>query len=88
MASTPPRPRKTTLTIRIVAVSTFIAAVLVGVVAGISIAETVNVKNQENFVEFAPALPTKLLDINGELITEFPPRKNANSFPSTSCPST
>ncbi len=71
MASTPPRPRKTTLTIRIVAVSTFIAAVLVGVVAGISIAETVNVKNQENFVEFAPALPTKLLDINGELITEF-----------------
>ncbi|MFA6504556.1 MAG: PBP1A family penicillin-binding protein [Treponemataceae bacterium] len=71
MASTPIRPRKTTLIIRIVAVTTFIAAVLVGVIAGLSIAETVNVKNQENFVEFAPALPTKLLDIHGELITEF-----------------
>ncbi len=48
-----------------------IAAVLVGIVAGLSIAETVNVRNQENFIEFAPALPTKILDINGELITEF-----------------
>ena len=47
------------------------AAVLLGIVAGLSIAETVNVRNQENFVEFAPALPTKILDINGELITEF-----------------
>jgi penicillin-binding protein 1A len=32
---------------------------------------TKNIKNQENFVEFAPALPTKILDINGTLITEF-----------------
>jgi len=71
MASTPVRARKTTLIIRLVAVATFIAAVMVGVVAGLSIAETVNVKNQENFVEFAPALPTKILDIHGELITEF-----------------
>lgn len=34
-------------------------------------ASTINVKNTENFTEFNPSLPTKLLDINGELITEF-----------------
>lgn len=71
MSSTPGRPRKTTIIIRAVAVSTIIAAVLVGVAAGLSLAETINVRNQENFVEFAPALPTKILDINGKLITEF-----------------
>jgi penicillin-binding protein 1A len=71
MASKPVRPLSPTAKVRIVAVATFIAAVLVGVVAGLSLAETVNVKNQENFVEFAPALPTKLLDIHGDLITEF-----------------
>ncbi len=71
MASNSVRPRKASLIIRIVAVTTFLAAVMVGVAAGLSIAETVNVKNQENFVEFAPALPTKILDIHGDLITEF-----------------
>ncbi|GAB1484743.1 PBP1A family penicillin-binding protein [Treponema sp.] len=71
MASNPVRPRKMTLLVRVVVVTTFIAAVLVGVAAGLSIAETVNVRNQENFVEFAPSLPTKIMDINGKLITEF-----------------
>lgn len=60
-----------TIIIRIVAATTVIAAVLIGIAAGLSLAETVNIRNQENFVEFAPALPTKLLDINGNLITEF-----------------
>ncbi|GHV88105.1 penicillin-binding protein [Spirochaetia bacterium] len=46
-------------------------AICIGVGLGLSLAETVNIKNQENFVEFAPALPTKILDINGNLITEF-----------------
>jgi penicillin-binding protein 1A len=32
---------------------------------------TVNLKNEENFVDFAPALPARILDINGRLITEF-----------------
>ena len=35
------------------------------------ISETVNIKNSEYITEFDTALPTKLLDINGELITEF-----------------
>ena len=48
-----------------------ILAVILGVALGLSLAETANIKNQENFVEFAPALPTKVLDIHGTLITEF-----------------
>jgi len=47
------------------------AAVIIGIGLGFSLAETTNIKNQENFVEFAPALPTKILDIEGNLITEF-----------------
>ena len=53
------------------AVFTIIVAVVIGIGLGLSLAETSNIKNQENFVEFAPALPTKILDINGTLITEF-----------------
>ncbi|MDR3356648.1 MAG: PBP1A family penicillin-binding protein [Spirochaetaceae bacterium] len=51
------------------AVIVFIAGT--GVALGVVLAETVNIMNQENFQEFAPALPTKIVDINGELITEF-----------------
>jgi penicillin-binding protein 1A len=50
---------------------TIIVASSIGIGLGLSLAETANIKNQENFVEFAPALPTKILDINGNLITEF-----------------
>jgi penicillin-binding protein 1A len=57
--------------IRIFAALTILGAVAIGVGLGLSLAETSNIKNQENFVEFAPALPTKILDINGALITEF-----------------
>jgi penicillin-binding protein 1A len=59
------------LVIRILAALTILAAVAIGVGLGLSLAETGNIKNQENFREFAPALPTKILDINGALITEF-----------------
>ena len=34
-------------------------------------AGTRNTMNTENFIDFGSALPTKLVDINGELITEF-----------------
>jgi len=43
----------------------------IGVGLGLSLAETTNIRNQENFLEFAPALPTRILDINGNLVTEF-----------------
>ncbi|GHU58090.1 penicillin-binding protein [Spirochaetia bacterium] len=57
--------------IRSFAVFVVIIVVVIGIVLGLSLAETTNIKNQENFVELAPALPSKLLDINGRLITEF-----------------
>ncbi|MDR2485653.1 MAG: PBP1A family penicillin-binding protein [Treponema sp.] len=59
------------LIMRILAAFTIIIAVIIGIGLGLSLAETANIKNQEDFVEFAPALPTKILDINGTLITEF-----------------
>ena len=49
----------------------FFFSVLFGSLLGLALAQTVNTKNTENFTEFTLALPTKLLDINGELITEF-----------------
>ena len=42
-----------------------------GASLGASLAVTYNTINTENFVEFTSALPTKVLDINGELVTEF-----------------
>jgi penicillin-binding protein 1A len=52
----------------IIAVAFF--ALVIGVTGGILLAMTVNEANNENFTNFKPALPTKLLDINGKLITE------------------
>lgn len=49
----------------------FFCAGVFGIVLGLLLANTVNTKNIENFTEFTTALPTRLLDINGELITEF-----------------
>ncbi|MCL2130209.1 MAG: transglycosylase domain-containing protein, partial [Treponema sp.] len=57
--------------VRSLAVLLLILTVFIGIGLGLSMAETANIKNQENFVEFAPALPTRILDINGNLITEF-----------------
>jgi penicillin-binding protein 1A len=57
--------------IAIVIFTLILIVAIIGIGLGLTIAETVNIMNQENFVEFAPALPTKLLDINGILITEF-----------------
>ncbi|MCL2805732.1 MAG: PBP1A family penicillin-binding protein [Treponema sp.] len=59
------------LVVRLIAAFTIILVIVIGVGLGLSLALTANTKNNENFTEFAPALPTKLLDINGTLITEF-----------------
>ncbi|MDR2535636.1 MAG: PBP1A family penicillin-binding protein [Treponema sp.] len=56
---------------RILGAFTIIMAVTIGIGLGLSLAATANIKNQEDFVEFTPALPTKILDIHGALITEF-----------------
>lgn len=49
----------------------FFAAIVFGLLLGLGLSETVNIKNTEYITSFDTALPTKLLDINGELITEF-----------------
>jgi penicillin-binding protein 1A len=53
------------------AVFTVIVALVIGAGLGLSLAVTANTKNMENFREFAPALPTRILDSEGTLITEF-----------------
>ena len=57
--------------VRTLAVITVLFVAVIGLGLGLVLAETANVRNQENFFEFAPALPTKILDINGNLVTEF-----------------
>ncbi|MGP1458794.1 MAG: penicillin-binding protein 1A [Treponema sp.] len=49
----------------------FISAAVIGTGLGLGLSETRNIINSEYITTFENALPTKLLDINGELITEF-----------------
>ena len=49
----------------------FVFSIGMGAALGWTLSETQNIKNSEYFTEFDNALPTKLLDINGEIITEF-----------------
>lgn len=44
---------------------------LIGVLLGLAISATVNIQKQASFGDFSPALPSQVLDINGQLITEF-----------------
>ncbi len=52
-------------------VSLLFFAGIFGVLLGLSLSATRNTINTENFTDFDTALPSRLLDINGELITEF-----------------
>lgn len=49
----------------------FFNALLIGSLLGGALAATLNTINTENFTSFETALPTRILDVNGELITEF-----------------
>ncbi len=48
----------------------YFCAVFFGAGLGLALSNTKFLKDNEQFTEFTSALPTKLLDINGELITE------------------
>lgn len=48
----------------------FLCAILFGAGLGLALSSTKYIKDNEQFTEFSTSLPTKLLDINGELITE------------------
>lgn len=53
------------------AVVALTAALLIGIGLGAALGGTVNTIRNENFTEFSSALPTKIYDIKGRLITEF-----------------
>lgn len=48
----------------------FFCAILFGAALGLALSNTKYIIDNENFTEFDTALPTRILDINGELITE------------------
>ena len=48
----------------------FFFAIVFGVSLGLALSDTKYIIDNENFTEFDTALPTRILDINGELITE------------------
>jgi penicillin-binding protein 1A len=48
-----------------------VIALLIGIAVGTAIAITRNTRSTENFTDFQPSLPTKILDCKGRLITEF-----------------
>ena len=56
---------------KILLLMTLFCALGFGSLAGWAISETSNIKNSEYITDFETALPTKLVDINDELITEF-----------------
>ncbi|MBN2873755.1 MAG: PBP1A family penicillin-binding protein [Spirochaetales bacterium] len=58
-------------TLKTLVVLTIIAAVVLGVTFGVAIALVRNIESVENFTTFDPALPSRLLDSEGRLITEF-----------------
>jgi penicillin-binding protein 1A len=62
------KPARVILFLLILAVAT---ALVLGVSVGIAIAETANLVNSENFIDQELALPSKIYDIKGRLITEF-----------------
>lgn len=52
-------------------VFTLVTSLGLGIAFGIAIAGTKNIMAVENFEDFSPSLPSKILDIEGRLITEF-----------------
>lgn len=56
---------------KLLAGTTVLAAIILGVVVGVVMASTRNIQSVENYTEFDPSLPSRILDNQGRLITEF-----------------
>ena len=56
---------------KILAATTVLAAIILGIVLGVVLASTRNIQSVENYTEFDPSLPSRILDNQGRLITEF-----------------
>jgi penicillin-binding protein 1A len=63
-----PKPAKA---VRILLIAAIVLAVVIGVLTGVAIAATSNVRNSENFTSPKLNLPSRVLDIKGRLITEY-----------------
>ena len=63
--------KKQLILIRLLLGFSIAAAILLGIVFGIIMAETKNITNLNRIGDYKPSLPSQILDINGELITEF-----------------
>lgn len=59
------------ISVKVFFILLMLSSLAVGAALGLALARTADTVHTENFTEFTTALPTKLLDINGELITEF-----------------
>ena len=55
----------------IVALLGLTVCAVTGLLLGMVVAANTNIRNQSNFGEFTPSLPSQVLDINGNLITQF-----------------
>ena len=55
----------------VLAITGLSVSAVIGVLLGLAVAATVNTQKQPTFGSFKPSLPSQVLDINGQLITEF-----------------
>jgi len=55
----------------ILAISGLSLSAVLGILLGLAVAATVNIQKQPTFGNFKPSLPSQVLDVNGQLITEF-----------------
>lgn len=55
----------------VLAITGLSVSALIGILLGLALAGTVNIQKQASFGDFKPALPSQVLDIHGQLITEF-----------------
>ena len=63
--------KKQLILVKIILAFSIIIAVLTGAIFGVIFAETKNISNSNKIGDYKPSLPSQILDINGELITEF-----------------
>lgn len=66
--------------------SLFVTAGILGVAFGMSLAANQNIRNMDELNASRPSLPSRVLDINGELITEFFAEEKREIIPITSLP--
>lgn len=66
--------------------SLLVVSALLGTALGMSIAVNRNTSNMDELLDSRPAIPSRLLDINGEVITEFVSDEKRDLIPITSLP--